>query len=130
MKPIGVIFSFAMLVGLPLPAMAADFDGSRRLICATVDARDCVRNEACFEKLDEVGAPKFLRLDFENKVIIGPEHTTPIVEMNRDDRQLLLGGKEQGYAWALALDQATGHFAATLTNIEGAFVLFGNCTPL
>jgi hypothetical protein len=113
------------------PALAADFDGSKRLICATVEARDCVSGNECFRGLpDEVGAPAFVRIDFERKSIVGPHRTTPILFMEKSDKQLLLQGTELGYAWVLALDPATGRFSASLTNTDGAFVLFGSCTPL
>lgn len=113
------------------PALAADFDGSKRLICATIEARDCVPGEDCFRGLpDEVGAPAFVRIDFQKKAILGPQRTTPIRFMEKDERQLLLHGVELGHAWVLAIDQATGRFSASLTDREGTFVLFGACTPL
>jgi len=37
------------------PAIAGDFDGSKRLICATVEARDCFSGADCFRGLpDEI----------------------------------------------------------------------------
>jgi hypothetical protein len=112
-------------------AFAADFDGSKRLICATVEARDCVPGEACLRGLpDEVGAPAFVRIDFEKKFLVGPHRTTPILFMEKGEKQLLLQGTELGYAWVLALDQTNGRFSASLTDLGGAFVLFGACTPL
>jgi len=112
-------------------AFAADFDGSKRLICATVEARDCVPGEECFRGLpDEVGAPAFVRIDFEKRSLVGPHRTTPILFMEKGEKQLLLQGTELGYAWVLALDQTNGRFSASLTDLGGAFVLFGSCTPL
>ena len=112
------------------PVYAADFDGSKALVCATVDARDCVVGSECFSGLArEVGAPPFLRIDFKKKVVAGTERTSPIASMDTTDDQVLLQGKEVGYGWTLALDQASGEFSASLTNKEGTFLLFGNCTP-
>lgn len=114
-----------------MSTFAADFDGSRRLLCATAEARDCVSGESCFGGLpDDVGAPVFLQIDFEKKAIAGPKRTTPIRLMEQDERQLLLQGTELGYAWVFALDRTSGKFSASLTDLEGAFVLFGSCTPL
>ncbi len=56
--------------------------------------------------------------------------TTPILFMDKGERQLLLQGTELGYAWALALNRTSGRFSAPLTDRDGAFVLFGSCTPL
>jgi hypothetical protein len=122
----------ALVAGLAsISAFAADFDGSKRLICATAEARDCVSGQMCFGGLaDDVGAPAFIRIDFEKKTIVGPKVTTPVRLMDQDERQLLLQGSELGYAWVFALDRASGKFSASLTDREGAFVLFGSCTPL
>jgi hypothetical protein len=50
--------------------------------------------------------------------------------MDKSDDQILLQGKELGYAWTLVLDQESGTMTLTLVNREAAFVLFGSCTPL
>jgi hypothetical protein len=125
----------AIVAGLALTtfgvAFPADFDGSKTLICATIDAMDCVSGENCTKgRAGEMGAPAFLRIDFAKKAIAGSKHTTPIVSMDTADEQILLQGKEQGYGWTFALDQQGGDFSATLVNRDGVFVLFGSCTPL
>lgn len=118
-------------VALAGAASATDFDGSKRLICATVEARDCVSGASCVNAVpDEIGAPAFMRIDFERKVIVGPQRTTAIQVLEKSDRQLLLLGTELGYGWTLALDRATGRFSGSLADTTGVFVLLGSCTPL
>jgi hypothetical protein len=113
------------------PASAGDFDGSKLLICASVEAIDCASGEDCTKGLpDDIGAPNFMRIDFAQKVIIGTKQTTPILFMDKSDEQILLQGKELGYGWTLALDQESGKMTATLVNRDGVVVLFGSCTPL
>jgi hypothetical protein len=112
------------------PVMAADFDGSKFLVCATIEARDCVMGAQCFTGLpDEVGAPAFIRIDFANKMMVGAKSSSPIVAMESSETQVLLQGQEGGYGWSFALEQANGHFSAALTDIDGSFLLFGSCTP-
>ena len=112
-------------------AAAGDFDGSKLLICAPVEAMDCASGEECLkERPEDIGAPNFLRIDFAQKAIVGPKQTTPILFMDKSDTQILLQGKEHGYGWTLALDQESGAMIVTLANREGAVVLFGSCTPL
>jgi hypothetical protein len=112
------------------PAMAADFDGSKFLVCATLEARDCVMGAECFTGLpDKVGAPEFIRIDFANKMMVGAKSNSPIVAMESSETQVLLQGKEGEYGWSFALDQASGHFSASLTDTGGSFLLFGSCTP-
>ena len=110
---------------------AADFDGSARLLCATSEARDCVPGMPCHHGLaDDVGAPNFMRIDFDKRTVAGTSRTTPIVSMDKDERQVLLQGSEPGYGWSLAIDRTSGRFVASLTNAQGAFVMLGACTPL
>jgi hypothetical protein len=112
-------------------ASAGDFDGSKLLICAPVEAIDCAAGEECTKgRPDDIGAPNFLRIDFAQKAIVGPQRTTPILFQDKSDDQILLQGKELGYAWTLALAQDNGTMTVTMVNREGAFVLFGSCTPL
>ena len=112
-------------------AAAGDFDGSKLLICAPVEALDCGPGAGCAqERPEDVGAPNFLRIDVANNVIVGPKQTTPILLMDKSDDQILLQGKELGYAWTLVLAQDSGTMTVTLVNREAAFVLFGSCTPL
>jgi hypothetical protein len=112
-------------------AAAADFDGSKLLICATVEAMDCASGQTCTKgRPEDIDAPAFMRIDFKKKTIVGPKRTTKIVSLERGGQQLLLQGTELGYGWTLALDQASGKMAVTLANREGVFVLFGSCTPL
>lgn len=112
-------------------ASAGDFDGSKLLICAPVEAMDCAAGEGCpKERPEDLGAPNFLRIDFTQKAIVGPKQTSPILFMDKNDTQILLQGKELGYGWTLVLDQDSGTMTVTLVNREGAVVLFGSCTPL
>jgi len=112
-------------------ASAGDFDGSKLLICAPVEAIECAPGEDCTKGgPDAIGAPRFLRIDFAHNAIVGPKRTTPILFMDKSDNQLLLQGTELGYGWTRALDQASGTMTATLVNREEVSVLFGSCMPL
>jgi hypothetical protein len=120
----------ALLSWSAVQSLAADFDGSRALICANLNASDCGPGQACVRtRPDDIGAPVFMRIDFENKSIVGPKRTTPIASLDKSGNQLLLQGTELGYAWSVALDTGSGRLAATLVDREGVFVLFGACTP-
>jgi hypothetical protein len=111
-------------------ALAADFDGSQPLLCATIDAHDCDAGEICLRALPaELGAPQFVRIDFAKKTVTGPQRTTPIRFMETGQSQILLQGTELGFAWTIVLDRMDGAMAVTLVNREDTLVLFGACTP-
>jgi hypothetical protein len=112
------------------PAIAADFDGSKALVCATVQASDCVLGSSCFAgEAHTLGAPQFVRVDFKNKQMVGQKRTSPIASMVKQDDNLILQGTELEFGWSFALNQNNGKFSASLTNPEGSFLLFGWCTP-
>ena len=115
----------------PATGLATDFDGSKNLICATVEARDCVLREECFTgEAKVVGAPAFFRLDFSKKVLMGPQRNSPIVSMEDNADSVLLQGAEIGYGWSIGINKENGDFSASMTNSEGSFLLFGYCTLL
>jgi hypothetical protein len=119
----------AACLAISHPAFAAA-DAPQRLTCAVLEAFDCEPRARCFSGHPaELGAPTFMHIDLEKKVIAGPHRATPIVAMERTAENLLLQGTEIGYGWTLAVDTRAGTMAATLVNREGAFVLFGACTP-
>jgi hypothetical protein len=112
-------------------AIAGDFDGSKQLICAPVEAMECHSGEKCEAGIpDDVGAPAFMRIDFARKVIVGPKRTSPIRSMDKDEKQILLQGTELGLAWSMALNITDGKMVSTFSSRDGAYVLFGSCTPL
>ena len=121
----------ALIWTFGVTAMAGDFDGSRTLICAPVEAMDCISGGGCEKGIpDDVGAPAFMRIDFAKKAVIGPKRSSPINAMEKDAQQILLQGTELGLAWSMALNAENGKMVATFSSRDGAYVLFGSCTPL
>jgi hypothetical protein len=112
-------------------AFATAADGAQRFMCATLEALDCEPGVACVKgRPSEIGAPAFMRIDLDKKTVGGPNRSTPIVGIEKHADSLLLQGTEIGYGWTMAIDMKAGTMAATLVNRDGAFVLFGSCTPL
>jgi hypothetical protein len=127
------IFAFTIIFfvsALIVPAFAEEaIDGTKPLICATVQAFSCAPGEECERGLPEsVGAPQFLRIDFDKKEIIGPKRTTQIRLMEKSDEQITLQGSEFGMGWVLALDRITGKATITFASSDEGFVIFGACT--
>ena len=70
-----------------------------------------------------------MRIDFLQKLVVGPKRASPIRAMDKTEHQLLLQGVELGHGWSMAIDAATGKMAVTMVDRHGAFVVFGACTP-
>jgi hypothetical protein len=114
-----------------LPAIAGDFDGSKNLICAPVMAMDCAEGVDCVEgEPQEMGAPAFLRIDFDRKVVVGTYRSSPILQTNQSEEQILLQGFDEGLGWTVAIGARNGRMYATLAGQQGAIMLHGSCTPL
>jgi hypothetical protein len=134
--PLAAVISWVaavLLVAAGTPARAGDFDGSKTLLCAPSDAQHCTPTSPCERVvLSEVDVPAFIRVRFDKKRLesIGPEPRTSAIENQRvADGQTILQGAELGRAWSLLVDHATGRMSASAADAEGAFVLFGACTP-
>ncbi len=117
---------------LPLgAALAGDFDGSKMLICATAEARDCSSGVQCENGLPaDFALPTFLRVDVAKKTIVGPFRTTEAGIVEKKENQILLQGTELGFAWTFALSTEDGTMTGSIVNREGVYALFGACTPL
>lgn len=129
MRIIAGLILFGLFVAVS-PAFAADvFDGTKPLLCATIEALDCDPGTACERGTPEVmGAPQFLRIDFAKNEIAGPERTTKIHSVEKDDDQIVLQGYEIGLGWTLALDRTTGNMRITFARWDATFIVFGACT--
>lgn len=111
-------------------AVAEDsFDGTKTLLCASIEAIDCTLGDQCEKGLPDVmGAPQFMRIDFAKKEIAGPKRTTAIRLMEKSDEQLTLQGSELRMGWTIVLHRATGKMTVTLAGGDQAIVIFGACT--
>jgi hypothetical protein len=119
-----------LLCALTVPVFAEeDFDGTKPLICATMQAVSCAPGEECERGLPEsIGAPQFLRIDFSKKEIISSKRSNRILFMDNNDEQITMQGFELGMGWTLAIDRATGKAIFTFANREEGIVIFGACT--
>jgi hypothetical protein len=124
-------------------AWAADFDGSRPLICASTQVIECEAGASCRQvSAESIDAPQFFRIDFKAKTIKlaraqGDARSTQIERMETVDGKLVLQGVEDGaqdvndgLGWSLAISQDRGGMVLTGSGDETAFVIFGVCTPL
>jgi hypothetical protein len=129
MRTISGLILFGLFVVVS-PAFAEDvFDGTKPLLCSSIEALDCDPGVACERGIPEnMGAPQFLRIDFAKNEIAGPLRTTKIRSMEKDDDQIVLQGYEIGLGWTLAIDRITGNMRITFAGGNAAFIIFGACT--
>ncbi|MGI9285283.1 MAG: hypothetical protein ACR2P1_07830 [Pseudomonadales bacterium] len=118
-----------------VPAIA--LDKSAQLLCATVDAYECVDGRGCQEVLPEaVNLPAFLRIDLRKKEISTSEDRASMIEhLDTLEGRTILQGAEPGSderadggGWTLTIDEETARFTGTMTADHAALVIFGACT--
>jgi hypothetical protein len=111
--------------------MAADFDGSKPLICSALEANDCALGVGCEKGLaEDVNVPQFIRLDFTNKVMSAVGRTSKMLNQTRAGGMLTIQGIENSRAFSLTISETNGKLVAAIAGDQEAFVVFGACTPL
>ncbi len=131
----GILLSISLGLAVSSAAAAADFDGSRNLLCVPTDAIQCVGAGHCGRvAVEEVSFPRFINVEFKQKrlrgtVLGGEEQTTAIqnVQTNPGGRTILQGA-ENGRGWSLTIDPSTGDMSVAIAGDDIGFVLFGVCT--
>ncbi len=125
-------------------ATAADFDGSKPLLCSTATLTECIPGGVCEQVTsDSINAPDFVRINLKKKIITvdtaGQEEDRPPSQIKSSaiiDEKLFLQGSDagkgirDGLAWSVAIDQKNGKIVFTASGDAVAFVIFGACTVL
>ena len=129
MKIIATLILFGFFAAVS-PVFAEDvIDGTKPLLCASIEVIDCDPGETCERGIPEImGAPQFLRIDFAKNEIAGPLRTTKIRSIDKDDDQIILQGYEVGLGWTLAIDRLSGNMRTTFARGNASFIIFGACT--
>ena len=130
--------ALALALAIPGAAVAADFDGSKNLICASIDVVACTegaRGPVCTQGHSRTfELAEFFRIDFKKKEIRATgdnsEAVSPIRYQEKTDTQIFMQGVEQDRAWTVTVDQADGTLNLTSTGQQLSFMIFGACTAL
>lgn len=127
--------SLALMASAVSSNLAAEaVDGSKPLLCATVNASECADRADCETRTPEaLRFPQFLDIDTGNKTISAerPDGTAlnaAITTVTPLDDRLVLQGIENGLGWTLSISRATGHMAVAIAGDRIAFTVFGACT--
>ena len=142
MKKILQLAIVYLLISVPYSLVAATFDGSRPVFCASMDILECVFGDGCLRRTAaDIDAPEFFYVDFENKTITATkqgdgQRTTTIERSETVDGKLVLQGVEDGredqrdgLGWSLSIAEPSGRMVLTASGEIEAFVIFGACTP-
>lgn len=136
-----IIISVMALLPFSIAA-AADFDGSKPLLCSTVTVNECSPDGVCESvSARDINAPDFMRIDVRKKTVTGTAGGTdrpanPIASTDVLGGLLFVQGKaanpqaagaDDGLAWSIAIDTESGYMVLTASGHAAAFVIFGSC---
>jgi hypothetical protein len=129
MKRFNHLFLAAALCAFALPALSADFDGSKPLICSAIEANDCALGADCQKGLAEnLNMPQFIRLDFTKKTMSSGGRSSPIHHQVREGGMLVMQGFENYRAWSITINETTGKLVGAIAGDQEGFLVFGACT--
>jgi len=125
-----------------MTAMAANFDGSKPLLCSFGQVIECDAGSECRSVSHQsVDAPDFVKVDVRKKEL---QATTAGVDSAPDkidnvqklDNRLILHGTQGGtegvrdaLGWSMSISHQTGQMVLTGAGENAGFVIFGACTP-
>ena len=119
----------------PLSIAAGDFDGSKPLLCATIETFECGPGSDCYRgTAQRINVPQFLKINFKEKKISGTREsgealTTKIESMESMDGNLILQGVQNGKAWSMVIMGTNGKTTLSVSGDQVGFVVFGACMP-
>lgn len=128
------------VLNAPLPAAAGEFDGSKPLLCDTVDGLEYHRNgiQKPFNP-QSVGLPTAFVIDFKEKWIRPTSDSvvrkqTKIKHMEQVEDKLVLQGADEGIegvddgvGWTMSIMHESGRFAITASGADVGYIVFGTC---
>ena len=129
-----ILLSISLGLAISSTAAAADFDGSRNLLCVPTDATQCEGAGDCDRvAVEEINLPRFINVEFKKKrlrgtMLGGEEQTTAIQNIQNPGARTILQGAENGRGWSMTIDHVTGDMSAAIVGDDIGFILFGVCT--
>lgn len=126
-------FVVALLSGT---AIADDLTGADRLLCSTTQATACGMAAECASLPPaELNIPQFVLVDVAKKTLSttaasGENRTTPAQTVRREEGQIVLQGYENGRAFSLVIQEATGRASFASAAESRGVMVFAACTPM
>jgi len=124
----------AALVADPA-ARATDFDGSKPLVCAAIEAVSCRADVACKRGTAEsLGIPQFFWFDLGAKTIAekgldGQIRASAIQTVTQGPAYVIVQGAKDDLGWSGTISKMSGKLTLTGSDGAAALTVFGACTP-
>jgi hypothetical protein len=129
MRPLAGPVAALLLAALALPAVAADFDGTKPFICSVIDTNDCALGTACIHGIaEDLNLPQFLKVDFAARQLSARGRTAPIQNAAQVNGMLVIQGTQDRRSFSITVAEDTGALVGAIAGDGEGFVVFGACT--
>jgi uncharacterized membrane protein len=123
----------ALAAAAALPAQAA-LDGSKSLICATLEVFHCEAASKCTgETTQSIDAPEFWSVSLPEKRITATrpsgESVNADIELAREtDERVFMQGVTAKIGWTFNINRADGKMTLVAADDSGGYIVTGACT--
>ena len=128
--PAWMAFAFLSLPGL---AAAEPFDGSKPLLCATMQVRLCSADAECeLQSASDNDIPRFLKVSVQNRKVTGTRPSGAAIDaaidaVRHSKGTMFLQGSQEAFAWNMAIGEQEGSMTLTAVDADNGMVIFGAC---
>jgi hypothetical protein len=111
---------------------AATFDGTAPLECTAERGHDClIGGTQCRPLKPDTSVKPVFGIDFAARVVRSPFRTSLLKMSNLTENKesLVLQGADLQFAWSALIKKDSGALTVSVSDREGAYVVFGQCRP-
>ncbi len=133
-KYLGLMTACFMFVSAP--AIAAEIDGSKDIVCAVIEVVACVEDSGCVQNTARgFELPELIVVDSKKQVLratdeSGHKETSTIKNMEISGSHLIMQGVENSRGWTIAIDTKSGKMNGSTVGSDISFLIFGTCTTV
>ena len=129
---LAALVTAAALLGVPASSgnAAEPLDGSKPILCAAMQVRECDASRCGRRTAEEVNLPPFFVVDIKQKMVgaVDPAgRKAPIDFFENEKGRLVLHGGQEGRGWSIVIASDTGKLSASVVDAEAIFVVTGAC---
>jgi len=133
MKALSFLVPVSLALISALDCAAADFDGSKPFLCATMDVTSCVPGQDCArESAQTVNAPESFTVDV-GKMVVSEKSNNNVGRASKIDHVdhqaglLMLAGTDGAQNWAAMVGESSGKLTYSVVGDRMIVAAFGAC---
>ncbi len=133
MRILSILLPASLALMPALDCGAADFDGTKPFLCATMDVASCAPGQDCArESAQTVNAPEFFVVDVSKMLVSeggngSAGRTSKIDHVGHQSGLLMLAGTDGVESWAASVVESNGKLSYSVVGDRMIVAAFGAC---